>query len=167
MKVAVAVILAVLISSCEAQKGGAKSAMRNRGRGGSSGRGGSRGRNNYADSGSRGPDDNFGNGTGRRACVGLCYLRWPSDTFEIKKIHNIAFIENFKENRQGRKRQRKRREGPVSDCATGRNSENSVNQGKTKLTITCIQLPIYLGYLTSEGSLYIIFIIYILYLKDL
>merc|ERR1712066_375067 len=73
--VAVAVILAVLISSCEAQKGGAKSAMRNRGRGGSSGRGGSRGRNNYADSGSRGPDDNFGNGTGRRACVGLCYLR--------------------------------------------------------------------------------------------
>merc|ERR1712048_760993 len=70
--VAVAVILAVLISSCEAQKGGAKSAMRNRGRGGSSGRGGSRRGNNNP---SRGPDDKFGNGTGRRACVGLCYLR--------------------------------------------------------------------------------------------
>ena len=75
MKVVVAVILAVLISSCEAQKGGAKSAMRNRGRGGSSGRGGTRGRNNYGDSSARGPDDKFGNGTGRRACVGLCYLR--------------------------------------------------------------------------------------------
>merc|ERR1711997_36065 len=72
--VVVAVILAVLISSCEGQKGGAKSAMRNRGRGG-----GSRGQRpmsrNYGDSGSRGPDDIFGNGTGRKACVGLCYLR--------------------------------------------------------------------------------------------
>merc|ERR1712241_386059 len=72
--VALAVILAVLISSCEGQKGGAKSAMRNRGRGG-----GSRGRTsmsrNYGESGSKGPDDVFGNGTGRRACVGLCYLR--------------------------------------------------------------------------------------------
>ena len=61
MKVAVAVILAVLISSCEGQKGGAKSAMRNRGRGGS-GRGrSSMGRNNYGGSGSRGQDDIFGN----------------------------------------------------------------------------------------------------------
>merc|ERR1712001_157309 len=73
--VVVAVILAVLISSCEGQKGGAKSAMRNRGRGGG-GRGrSSMGRNNYGDSGSRGQDDIFGNGTGRKACVGLCYLR--------------------------------------------------------------------------------------------
>merc|ERR1711953_118194 len=58
--VVVAVILAVLISTCEGQKGGAKSSM---------------GRNNYGDSGSRGQDDIFGNGTGRKACVGLCYLR--------------------------------------------------------------------------------------------
>merc|ERR1711863_242314 len=73
--VAVAVILAVLISSCEGQKGGTKSAMGNRGRGGS-GRGrSSMGRNNYGDSGSRGADENFGNGTGKKACVGLCYLR--------------------------------------------------------------------------------------------
>jgi len=68
------VVLAVLISSCEGQKGGAKSAMRNRGRGGS-GRGRpSMNRNNYGDGG-RGGDETFGNGTGRRACVGLCYLR--------------------------------------------------------------------------------------------
>merc|ERR1711981_1297347 len=72
----IAVVLAVLISSCEGQKGGAKSAMRNRGRGGS-GRGRSpMSRNNYGDGGNRGPDgDTFGNGTGRKACVGLCYLR--------------------------------------------------------------------------------------------
>lgn len=75
MKVVVAVILAVLISDCEAQKGGAKSAMRNRGRGGSGRGGSSRGRYNNADSGNRGQDDIFGNGSGRRACVGLCFLR--------------------------------------------------------------------------------------------
>merc|ERR1712241_876320 len=72
--VALAVILAVLISSCEGQKGGAKSAMRNRGRGGG-GRGRSSMSRSHVDNGSRGPDDMFGNGNGRKACVGLCYLR--------------------------------------------------------------------------------------------
>merc|ERR1712142_1231994 len=72
--VAMAVILALLISSCEGQKGGAKSAMRNRGRGG--GRSGQRSMSrNYGDSSSRGADDIFGNGSGRKACVGICYLR--------------------------------------------------------------------------------------------
>merc|ERR1712038_331567 len=73
--VVVAVILAVLISSCEGQKGGAKSAMRNRGRGGGSRGRSSMGRNNGSSGGGRGADDIFGNGSGRKACVGLCYLR--------------------------------------------------------------------------------------------
>merc|ERR1712087_255254 len=68
-------VVIVLISDCEAQKGGAESAMRNRGRGGSGRGGSSRGRYNNADSGNRGQDDIFGNGSGRRACVGLCFLR--------------------------------------------------------------------------------------------
>merc|ERR1712038_1183166 len=72
--VVVAVILAVLISSCEGQKGGAKSAMRNGGRGGS-GRGRGRTSMGRDNSGGRGQDDIFGNGTGRKSCVGLCYLR--------------------------------------------------------------------------------------------
>merc|ERR1712183_476441 len=85
--VVVAVILAVLISSCEAQKGGAKSAMRNRGRGGSSRAGGGRRGNSYSDN-NRGPDDKFGNGTGRRA------------------VSDCASSENFEENRHWQRQQR-------------------------------------------------------------
>ena len=33
------------------------------------------GRNNGSSGGGRGADDIFGNGSGRKACVGLCYLR--------------------------------------------------------------------------------------------
>jgi len=62
----------MLVSISEAQKGGAKAGMRrggrNGGRGGSSRRGGS---NHAADTGM----DSLGGGSGRRACVGLCYLR--------------------------------------------------------------------------------------------
>merc|ERR1712083_222986 len=124
--VVVAVILAVLISSCEAQKGGAKSAMRNRGRGGR-GRGRSpMGRNNYGDSGSQRTDDIFGNGTGRKACVGLCYLR---------KLQGKPPVPEKKEQRKP----------CVGLCY----------REKLSLTITCIQLSIYLEYLTSEWSLYI------------
>ena len=102
MKVAVAVILAVLISSCEGQKGGAKSAMRNRGRGGS-GRGrSSMGRNNYGDSGSRGQDDIFGN-------VDLIHP-------EMSKIqkYKIQVMEPG--------------ERPVSDCASSGEISIRINQ---------------------------------------
>merc|ERR1711953_1562314 len=125
--VVVAVILAVLISSCEAQKGGAKSAMRNRGRGGSSGRGGTRGRNNYGDSSARGPDDKFGNGTGRRACVGLCYLR---------KLQGKPPKEEKAE----------RRKPCVGLCY--REKLRKLRESR-KTELTWIQLPIYLPYLTS------------------
>ena len=62
----------MLVSISEAQKGGAKAGMRRGGRNG--GRGGSsrRGQSNHAaDTGM----DSLGGGSGRRACVGLCYLR--------------------------------------------------------------------------------------------
>ena len=65
-------VFMMLVSISEAQKGGAKAGMRrggrNGGRGGSSRRGGS---NHAADTGM----DSLGGGSGRRACVGLCYLR--------------------------------------------------------------------------------------------
>ena len=92
MKVVVAVILAVLISSCEGQKGGAKSAMRNRGRGGS-GRGRSTMGRNNGNNGGRGQDDIFGNGSGRKSCVGLCFLRWNSyfctNDIDNDNVHQI------------------------------------------------------------------------------
>ena len=71
LKVFLFVIL-MLVSISEAQKGGAKAGMRRGGRNG--GRGGSsrRGQSNHAaDTGM----DSLGGGSGRRACVGLCYLR--------------------------------------------------------------------------------------------
>merc|ERR1712029_822831 len=52
-------IIVSMFSTSNGQKGGAKAGMRGRGRGGSGG----------------GGTDAFGNGSGRRACVGLCYLR--------------------------------------------------------------------------------------------
>ena len=65
-------VFMMLVSVSEAQKGGAKAGMRrggrNGGRGGSSRRAGS---NHAADTGM----DSLGGGSGRRACVGLCYLR--------------------------------------------------------------------------------------------
>merc|ERR1711976_1043352 len=65
-------VFLMLVSISEAQKGGAKAGMRrggrNGGRGGSSRRGGS---NHAAETGM----DMGGGGSGRRACVGLCYLR--------------------------------------------------------------------------------------------
>merc|ERR1712241_1104130 len=106
--VVVAVILAVLISSCEAQKGGAKSAMRNRGRGGGSRTGGSRRGNSYSDN-NRGPDDKFGNGTGRRACVGLCFLRKLrgkpplAKAAERKPCVGLCYREKLRKLRESRK----------------------------------------------------------------
>merc|ERR1711974_318369 len=107
--VVVAVILALLISSCEAQKGGAKSAMRNRGRGGSGRGGAGRGRgNNHNDN--RGSNDIFGNGSGRRACVGLCYLRKlqgkpPRDEkkAERKPCVGLCYREKLRKLRESRK----------------------------------------------------------------
>merc|ERR1712186_227251 len=98
--VAVAVILAVLISSCEGQKGGAKSAMRNRGRGGS-GRGrSSMGRNNYGDSGSRGQDDIFGNVDPIHSEL-IKIQKYKIQVMEPgeRPVSDCASSENFKENR--------------------------------------------------------------------
>ena len=53
------------------QKGGAKGAMRGRGKGGKARGGGGRSRGGAGDVNTY---DNFGGG-GRGACVGLCYLR--------------------------------------------------------------------------------------------
>ena len=65
----------MLVSIAEAQKGGAKAGMRRGGRGGSRG-GGSR-RGNYGNNGGAvGGLDNLGGGSGRKACIGLCYLRY-------------------------------------------------------------------------------------------
>ena len=77
----------MMVSISEAQKGGAKAGMRRGGRGG--GRGGSsrRGGNNHggADMGM----DSLGGGTGRRACVGLCYLRLNINSYKIdSSFHN-------------------------------------------------------------------------------
>merc|ERR1712215_534068 len=72
------VLLSVCIFTCEAQKGGAKSAMRNRGKSGGRG-GGSRG------GGARSGGDDGGGGSRYssarvdsdkpKPCIGLCYLR--------------------------------------------------------------------------------------------
>merc|ERR1712226_1657798 len=82
--VVVAVILAVLISSCEGQKGGAKSAMRNRGRGGS--------------------------GSGRKSCVGLCFLRklqgkppMPEKKEQRKPCVGLCYREKLRKMRASRK----------------------------------------------------------------
>ena len=67
----------LMVTSTSGQKGGAKSAMRNRGRGGGRGRG-SNVRRGYSDNGAGGVDS-LGGGSGRKACIGLCYLRYLSD----------------------------------------------------------------------------------------
>ena len=68
------------------QKGGAKGAMRGRGKGGKSRGGGSRSRGGTDDMGGYG--DNFGGGYGGkdRPCVGLCYLRSEQKFIESHKI---------------------------------------------------------------------------------
>merc|ERR1712198_821426 len=66
-------VLMLMVTSTSALKGGAKSAMRNRGRGGGRGRG-SNVRRGYSDNGAGGVDS-LGGGSGRKACIGLCYLR--------------------------------------------------------------------------------------------
>merc|ERR1712062_943274 len=98
--VVVAVILAVLISSCEAQKGGAKSAMRNRGRGGSSGRGGTR--------------------EGTTMVIAPPEARMTNLEMELGggPVSDCATSENFKENRQ--KRKRRKGGNRVSVFVTGR-----------------------------------------------
>ena len=76
----VAAVLAILLSTCEAQKGGAKNAMRNRGKS-SGGGGGSR-----VGGGNRGVEVAEGGrytGPGAdsskpRPCEGLCFLRYFS-----------------------------------------------------------------------------------------
>merc|ERR1712110_1059816 len=107
--VVVAVILAVLISSCEGQKGGAKSAMRNRGRGGS-GRGRSTMGRNNGNNGGRGQDDIFGNGSGRKSCVGLCFLRklqgkppMPEKKEQRKPCVGLCYREKLRKMRASRK----------------------------------------------------------------
>ena len=78
MKVSVVLILvtvSVLVEVVTGQKGGAKGAMRGRGKGSKGRGGGSRGgANSY---GEVDTFDNFGGGYGGkgRPCVGLCYLR--------------------------------------------------------------------------------------------
>ena len=72
----VAVTLVLLcLEGVAGQKGGAKGAMRGRGKGGKSRGGSSRSRGGSEDMGGYG--DNFGGGYGGkgRPCVGLCYLR--------------------------------------------------------------------------------------------
>ena len=66
-------IIASMFDTIHGQKGGAKAGMRGRGRGGGRGGGRRMGGNRNSDGG--GGLDAFGNGSGRRACVGLCYLR--------------------------------------------------------------------------------------------
>merc|ERR1711934_276713 len=107
--VVVAVILAVLISSCEGQKGGAKSAMRNRGRGGI-GRGRSTMGRNNGNNGVRGQDDIFGNGSGRKSCVGLCFLRklqgkppMPEKKEQRKPCVGLCYREKLRKMRASRK----------------------------------------------------------------
>ena len=121
----------MLISSCEGQKGGAKSAMRGRGgRGGSAGRGRVRGGNNGNNGNSVGTDS-FGNGTGRRACVGLCYLRLNIKILNINFWIVMVFLtENYKENHQYQRK--KKPEDLVSGFATERNFGHCEQQGENK-----------------------------------
>ena len=72
----VIVILSVLLHEASAQKGGAKGAMRGRGKGGK-GRGGGSRAGGY-NTGDMDTMDSFGGGySGKnRPCVGLCYLRY-------------------------------------------------------------------------------------------
>ena len=75
LPVVVAILLALCLNGVWGQKGGAKGAMRGRGRG-KSGRGGG-GRAGGYNTGEVDTFDNFGGGYGGkgRPCVGLCYLR--------------------------------------------------------------------------------------------
>ena len=119
-------VLMLMVTSTSAQKGGAKSAMRNRGRGGGRGRG-SNVRRGYSDNGAGGVDS-LGGGSGRKACIGLCYLRYLSDLniswgpkprlFMIYQEGSALIFYYFVENYRERSHfQSKKRENHVLACA--------------------------------------------------
>ena len=75
MPLVVATLALLCLEGVAGQKGGAKGAMRGRGKGGKSRGGGTRSRGGAEDIGGYG--DQFGGGYGGKGapCVGLCYLR--------------------------------------------------------------------------------------------
>lgn len=85
MPLVVVTLVLLCLEGVAGQKGGAKGAMRGRGKGGKSRGGGSRSRGGSDDMGGYG--DNFGGGYGGkdRPCVGLCYLRSGQKSLRAKK----------------------------------------------------------------------------------
>ena len=69
--------MALLLQTCDAQKGGAKAGMRRGGKGGRGGGGRGGGARNSGDAGGMGDwsSRGYGDANRKRPCVGICYLR--------------------------------------------------------------------------------------------